>query len=115
MSILLIHNTAEASCEIKRELVVSEKSIALCYSKKQELYLSPECDEIKKCFFSKDIDLTIYANQSPGFSLCYQLNGEPFFGTIKNQLVKVPMCKLREQYIDQENLMESYFKMGKRS
>ena len=109
-AIFLTDETIASSCGAKRELVYQGESIALCYEEKAEHYLSESCSKIQDCFFQKKIDLSIYPNQSPGFSLCFQLGGEPFFGRIKHYQLKIPLCKLNGHYIDQENLLGAYFR-----
>lgn len=113
--VILPSNWAFAGdCQEKKELLYEEKSITLCYEKKKELYLSERCKDIKKSFLTKDINFKIYPNQSPGFSLCYQLGGEAFFGSIKGHETKIPMCKSGEHFIDQENLLGIYIKSKKK-
>ncbi len=93
------------SCEIKKSVEYKGKTFAVCFDPKTELYLSPECSDIKTCFLKNKIEFQLYSNQSPGFSLCFQLGGDAFFGVIKGLEDKIPMCKIDNYIIDQENLI----------
>ena len=75
------------------------------FEPKRHTFVSKNCSEIEKCFFKNTIELKTYPNQSPGFSLCYQLGGEPFFGVIKGQKDKEPICKKGEYFANHEALL----------
>lgn len=90
------------------KLVYQGKNIEVCHDQKNDLYLSKNCKDLAQCFFEKKITLQFYPNQSPGFSLCYQLGGEAFFGQIQGQKETVPMCKKNEYFADQESLLLHY-------
>ena len=93
------------SCGIKKTIEYKGKTFDVCFDPKTELYLSPECSDIKTCFLKNKIEFQLYPNQSPGFSLCFQLGGDAFFGVIQGLEDKIPMCKIDNFIIDQENLM----------
>lgn len=88
-----------------------DKQIKVCYDKKTERYLSPECKNVKTCFLGKKIEFQFRPDQSPGFSLCYQLGGSPFFATVSNKNTTVPMCFIKPYYIDQESLFLEFKKV----
>lgn len=96
------------ACETNRELSHNKGKHSLCYDQKKNSYLSKSCKDLGICFFEKKITLETYEDQSPGFSLCYQLGGEPFFGEITGSKSKIPMCLLNNQYADQESLLGYY-------
>lgn len=103
--IFVIFQTSHAwSCTPAR-LVHQGKSVLLCHDKKNDLYLSKNCKAVGECFFEKKIQMQFYPNQSPGFSLCYQLGGDAFFGEIEGLKEKVPMCQKNGFYADQESLL----------
>jgi len=84
------------------------KNIELCHDKAKDLYLSKSCSSLKTCFFEKKITLQFNPNQSPGFSLCYQLGGDAFFGVVRGVKDKVPFCFKKGHYADQESLLLQY-------
>lgn len=93
---------------VKAVLEHKGKQIELCHDKEKDLYLSKSCKNIADCFFEKKIDLKFYANQSPGFSLCYQLGGDAFFGVVRGVKDKIPFCFKNGHYADQESLLLHY-------
>lgn len=90
------------------ELIYSKKSVAMTFDQKLHTFISSNCTDIEKCFFSKPITLKSYPDQSPGFSLCYQLGGDPFFGVIKDQKEKEPICKKGDYFANHEALLYHY-------
>lgn len=110
LPILLVFSLSSASyaaCE-KVETTFEEKPVTLCFDKKLDRYLSESCKDVAKCFFDKKIELKYYANQSPGFSLCYQIQGKPFFARIKGQKDTVPLCHKNLVFVDHESLLLAY-------
>ncbi|WP_408096661.1 hypothetical protein ACJVC5_16620 [Peredibacter sp. HCB2-198] len=95
------------ACELV-EIIHNEKKVKVCFDKKTELYLSEDCKDIEKCFLQKKIEFKFFPDQSPGFSLCYQLEGKPFFARVVGQKEKVPMCYKAPYYVDQEHLFMSF-------
>lgn len=110
--IFLLSNAFASQCEVKVQLESAEKKRELCHVEKKHLYVSASCQNIEKCFLSKKIDLTTSPNQSPGFSLCYQIEGKPFFGKISGKKQKVPLCEKNGHIVDLENLMLAYRKQN---
>lgn len=109
LTISLTSNAVLSECEGKKELLYQKEVVSLCHSSKNNLLVSEKCiGALKKCFLKKKIKLMFQPNQSPGFSLCYQLDGHPFFGFIKGQKEKTPMCLIDGNYVDQENLLLAY-------
>jgi hypothetical protein len=90
------------------ELLYEGRTHVLDLDEKKESYISKGCEDLKKCFFQTPVKLTIYQNQSPGFSLCYQLKGDAFFGEIKGLKEKIPMCQKDGKFADQESLLLYY-------
>ena len=111
LKLVLIFAISQSSlawaCE-KTSLSYQGKTVELCFTKKTESYLSKNCDSVAKCFFKKKLKLQFYPNQSPGFSLCYQLGGDAFFGEVKGVEDKVPFCKMGDYFADQESLLLHY-------
>lgn len=103
-------SSASFACE-KAETTFEDKTVVVCYDQKADSYLSESCKDVEKCFFDKKIELTYYANQSPGFSLCYQIKGKPFFAHIKGKKDTVPLCAKNSYFVDQETLMLTYKKI----
>lgn len=89
-------------------MVHQGKTVELCHDQKKDLYLSKDCSSLEKCFFEKKVTLQFYPNQSPGFSLCYQLGGDAFFVTISGVKDKIPMCQKKGHFADQESLLLHY-------
>lgn len=84
----------------------------ICYQSANQQYVSPACwGQVKKCFFKRPIKMQSYLNQSPGFSLCYQLGGNAFFATMENAKNKIPMCQLAGHYVDHSTLIHEYKKI----
>jgi hypothetical protein len=108
--LLTFQTSVEAKCEKKVTLSYKGKDIELCYDKKLDTYKSLNCSDLKKCFFKKEIKLQHYQNQSPGFSLCFQLNGDAFFGDIKGVNKRIPMCKKDEFFANHEALLLEYYR-----
>ena len=96
---------ANISCKDKKNLIQDNKKVSLCYEEKKQFYLSPECESVESCFKVKNLDLTFRQDQSPGFSLCYQMGGDAFFGVIEGLDEKIPFCEYKGRFIDQENLI----------
>lgn len=84
------------------------KSVELKLDKERHTYLSSNCEDVGKCFFDKAVTLKTYPNQSPGFSLCYQLGGRPFFGTIQGEKDKEPICKKGDFFANHEAILYHY-------
>ena len=104
-SVQMVH-----ACELV-EIIHNEKKVKVCFDKKTEHYLSADCKNVEKCFLQKKIEFKFFSDQSPGFSLCYQLDGKPFFAEVVGKTEKVPMCFKKPYYIDQENLFMSFKKV----
>ena len=94
------------ACDTPAFLIYKNQKIKVCQTGIH--YLSPNCKSVGECFFQKTIELKFYPNQSPGFSLCYQLGGKAFFGSIAGVKIKVPMCHKNGIYSDQEALLLHY-------
>lgn len=107
LSLLLITSSKAFACE-KATLVSEGKKIELCFDKVKETYLSKNCSDVGKCFFDRNIVLTLKEDQSPGFTLCYELKGTPFFGVIEGKKEKVPMCKKGAFFADHEKIFYHY-------
>ena len=90
------------------ELIHAKKTIEMNFDQKLHTLVSKNCSDIEKCFFKKPFTLKSYPNQSPGFSLCYQLGGDPFFGEIKGQKEKEPICRKGEHFANHEALLYHY-------
>ena len=100
--------SAQTKCEKKAILTYKGKKVELCHDVERDSYLSEENLNLYSSFFTKKIKLAFYKNQSPGFSLCYQLGGDAFFGTILGLDKKIPMCQLKSHFTDQESLLVYY-------
>ena len=109
-SFLFLFINVVHACETA-EIVHEEKKIKLCYNKQSEQYLSLDCKNIKNCFLKKNITFQFMPDQSPGFSLCYQLGGSPFFAEVVGKKDKVPMCFMKPYFIDQESLFLEFKKV----
>ena len=96
---------AKISCKDKKNLILDNKKVSVCFEQKKIFYLSPECQSVESCFKVKNLDLTFRQDQAPGFSLCYQMGGHAFFAVIEGLEEKVPFCEYKERYVDQENLI----------
>lgn len=116
LKVLLVLTTsislAQAKCKEERILVKDQKEIKVCFDKKDQSYLSENCSSVKECFLKKKIIFKMYPNQSPGFSLCYQLEGTPFFAEIKKESKTIPFCELNSFFVDQESLAKAF--LGKK-
>lgn len=99
------------ACE-PTDIIHENNLVNVCYTKKKERYLSPNCTSIEKCFLKKKFTFHYFPNQSPGFSLCYQIDGLPFFAEIPGKKDRVPMCYKEPYYVDQDNLFMTYMKEG---
>jgi hypothetical protein len=100
---------AEDLCAQSAKLTLKGEIIPLCHSLKENLYFSKGCQDLGACFFQeKDFKLVHYQNQSPGFSLCYQIGGEAFFGDVIGTKKRIPFCKKKGQYANQEALLLYY-------
>lgn len=112
--LLILFSTSLPSfaCD-KVEIEHDQQKVILCFDKKADRYLSPHCDNVQKCFFKKKIEVKYYANQSPGFSICYQIDGEPFFAKIPGKDVSVPLCKLGDDFVDEDTLILTYKNLSK--
>jgi hypothetical protein len=112
LSLLLVFITfqisAQTNCENKVQLSFKGKKISLCHNKETETYSSEGYVDIASNFFIKDFKLTYYKNQGPGFSICYQLGGEAFFGSIEGLNKKIPLCRKKGFIVDQESLLVHY-------
>ena len=100
--------SAQTKCEKKVHLAYKGKKVELCHNEVKDTYLSEENLDLSGSFFNRDIKLALYKNQSPGFSLCYQLGGEAFFGPIHGLDKKIPMCRKKNHFADQESLLLHY-------
>lgn len=110
LSLSLFLTNAGHACETA-QFSHDEKQIKVCYDKKTERYLSIDCKNIATCFLTKKIDFQFRQDQSPGFSLCYQLGGSPFFAKVSVKKETVPMCFMKPYYIDQETLFLEFKKV----
>lgn len=104
---VILQSNLSLAC-VPAKLELRGKSIELCHDKVKNLYLSKSCSSIETCFFEKKIKLQFYPNQSPGFSLCYQLGGDAFFGIVKGVEDKIPFCFKNGHYADHESLLLQY-------
>lgn len=103
---LLISSVVHAAST--RKLIHDKNTIELNFEEKRHTYLSKNCKDIEKCFFIKKPELRYQPNQSPGFTLCYLLEGEPFFGMIEGQKEKEPICKKGKFFANHEALLYYY-------
>lgn len=110
LSLILVSVEMVHACELV-EIIHNEKKVKVCFNKKTERYLSAECKSIETCFIQKKIEFKFFPDQSPGFSLCYQLEGKPFFAEVSGKSEKVPMCFKAPYYVDQEHLFMSFKKV----
>lgn len=109
-----LSNAESTKCTPTKKLRLNGKAISLCEKIKGIQYISKECiDSPEKCFLVDGIKLEIRPNQSPGFSLCYDIEGEPFFGEIEGEEDKVPLCKFKGNYIDHDWLIKIYKEKNK--
>jgi hypothetical protein len=104
---------AEKLCEDPKILTLNGKKVTLCFTAKENLYLSLECSTVESCFKIKDLDLSLVPDQSPGFSLCFQSGGKPFLGAIGKVEEKIPFCEFKGRFADQENLMRRWKAINK--
>ena len=77
----------------------------VCYIDNKKNYLSKECKTIKDCFPVSVKITETFPNQSPGFTLCYAIKGEPIFAKVSNTENKIPVCKLGKSFVDIESLL----------
>lgn len=99
---------AKVNCEKKVQLTYKGKNLFLCHNAEKDTYSSTDGIDLGTSFFTRKVDLTYYKNQSPGFSLCYQLGGDAFFGQIAGLTKKIPMCRKKDFFADQESLLLYY-------
>lgn len=106
--LIVISNSVEARCT-NVQLTLKNEKIDICHFKDKDNYLSKNCRDPKSCFFEKSLPtIELDPKQSPGFTLCYQLKGEPFFGILSNKKTKVPMCKKGDFIADLDSLLIIY-------
>lgn len=101
--LLLFQINNSAACtevQVKYDGITS----VVCFSSNKKLYLSKSCKNIEDCFTVTNKIDRIFPNQSPGFTLCYSINGTPFFATVSNDTKKIPFCKLGNHLTDIESL-----------
>jgi hypothetical protein len=80
----------------------------LCYIEKKHSYYSKECSKLEGCYPAKQVKLKFSGKQSPGFALCYQTEGAPFFGKVDGRTVA--FCKKEGKIIDTDSLLRFYQK-----
>lgn len=79
----------------------------LCHNAENGEYLSKSCASVEKCFpFSGS--MRVLPNQSPGFTMCYDLGGKPFFGKVDGVKQSVPFCGKDQKIVDTESLLRTY-------
>lgn len=103
---LIISSSALACTNVK--LLYKGETITLCHFKSTDSYLSKNCRDIGRCFLKEPVTLKGSPQQSPGFALCYQIQGEPFFGEIQGLKEKIPLCKKGDFIADQERILYHY-------
>ena len=109
MILIIFLNSNIFSCELIKASGLESK-FDVCYFPINQSYLSKECQSVKDCFPLDHKIKEIYPNQSPGFTQCYAIQGEPFFAEVSNDKSKIPFCKRGKYFIDIESLMIAYKK-----
>lgn len=99
--LLLMVNTSWACVE--ETLKSHEREIKVCYNPKDRSVYSKSCKSSSNCLKVKDLSLSMYPNQSPGFSICYQQGGKPFFGEFKGK--RYSFCEKDDLIVDTESLL----------
>lgn len=96
---LLISSSAFAACK-----EVTVKGEVLCYGAKEKSYLSKSCKDVLSCFPYEN-GLKLVPNQSPGFTLCYSLKGEPFFEKVNGEKTSTSFCRREGKTVDMNSLL----------
>jgi hypothetical protein len=78
----------------------------LCHDPKSHSYLSEACKSVEACFELAQVQLQYYPNQSPGFSLCYQVGGTPFFSKAEGK--SLDFCEKNQRVSDIDGLLRAY-------
>ncbi len=97
--LLLSNNVFATTCK-----EVTVKGEPLCYEAKQKSYLSKTCTSVLACFPYEE-GLKLVPNQSPGFTLCYSLKGEPFFEKVNGEKVSTSFCRKDGKTVDLNSLL----------
>lgn len=87
-----------------------EENFSVCYTAHNKSYLSQHCKSVTSCFPITHRLTHVSPNQTPGFTLCYSVGGDPFFATVSNSITKIPFCKLGKNFVDIESLLLSQSK-----
>lgn len=106
--LILINNLF--ACELK-EVSFKNKKYQICedISKKNQFYYSQKCKEISNCFDLALVNkINNYPNQSPLFTLCYDLKGVPGFAIIPGKKEKLEVCLKQNKLVGLEYLMYSF-------
>tara|TARA_B100001971_G_C18268010_1_gene596233 strand:- start:71549 stop:71905 length:357 start_codon:yes stop_codon:yes gene_type:complete len=108
--ILLTLTNALLACDAV-ELIGNNVKYQVCSTKSDNefFYYSKDCKEVNKCVDFKQIDkLKLFPNQSPLFSLCYQLKGTPLFTKHQKTKKTVEICLFDNRPIGLNYLMSHY-------
>lgn len=105
--LLLFLTSSSWACKVKT--IVTEKSEhKLCHIDKTNSYYSKECSSLKDCYPARPIKFKFSGKQSPGFALCYQTEGTPFFSKLDGRTVA--FCRKEGKIIDTDSLLRHYQK-----
>lgn len=103
----LIVTSSEAFACTNVKLKYKNEVLTICKFKDGS-YLSKNCRDPGRCFFDGKVKIDLDPSQSPGFTLCYAIKGEPFFGEIVGEKDKVPLCKKGAFIADQDKIFYHY-------
>ncbi len=99
IALLILSNFAYGACK-----EVTVKGEVLCFEAKEQRYLSQSCKDVLSCFPYEN-GLKLVPNQSPGFTLCYSLKGEPFFEKMNDEKNSTSFCRREGKTVDINSLL----------
>lgn len=101
--VLLISSSfAQAGC---KEITIEGE--ALCHDEKSGQFLSKGCESVKSCFPFEG-KFRVLPTQSPGFTMCYDMKGEPFFFKLEGQKTSLSFCRKGGKTVDIKSLLKTY-------
>jgi hypothetical protein len=98
-ALLILSNFAYGACK-----EVTVKGEVLCHEAKEKRFLSKSCKSVLSCFPYQG-ELKLVPNQSPGFTLCYSLKGEPFFEKVNGEKTSTSFCRRDGKTVDINSLL----------